>query len=256
MGVPRRAVPNMRARWRSSETVSSTKGRCTLTATSSPLERNVALYTCPSDAAATGSGVILEKISEISICRSSRIVCMARAESNGGTLSHSCWSWTIACGERISGRIESAWPSFMKNGPRETRTPRSRATAATSASEPEVILPRRVSKMTDASQPDVVVPTWSTRVSTAPGRLLKYAARASGSYTSGSWSAPSPRRISTTCIVVPLAAASSSLILLPRSACISAAVDSSASMAERTSRSWFERSEPDVVMMGRSDVCC
>ena len=173
--------------------------------------------------------------------RSSRIVAIARLESNGGTLSQSCWSWTIACGDRISGRIDKAWPSLMKKGPRETSTLRRRPTAATSAGEPEVRSPFNASRATDATHPAEVVATWATRVMTAPGRFAKYAARPSGSYTSGSVSSPSPRRISTTCMVVPLAALSSSLMLEPRSAAIIADACSSASSCARTSAICAER---------------
>ena len=80
--MARRNCPAPRARCKSSETVSSTKGRCTLTATSSPLSRSVALYTCPSDAAATGSGVMAEKTWLTSATpSSSRTHCIAMAES-------------------------------------------------------------------------------------------------------------------------------------------------------------------------------
>ena len=61
----------------------------------------------------------------------------------------------------------------MKKGPNETSTPRSRATACTSASEPGVSWPRSASKATEASQPPLTLRTCSTRVITAPGRLAK-----------------------------------------------------------------------------------
>mmetsp|Transcript_49087 Transcript_49087/g.106313 ORF Transcript_49087/g.106313 Transcript_49087/m.106313 type:complete len:237 (-) Transcript_49087:219-929(-) len=229
-GVRRSSLPSWRARCRSSETVSRTKGRCTFTATTSPVSRRVALYTCPSEAAAIGSALISEKSSDGERPRSSLIVFIANVESKEGTLSQSCCSSTIAFGERMSGRIESAWPSLMKKGPSDTITRRSLATCATSASLPDSSFPRAASKATLASQPADVDATCVMRVKTARGRLEKYSDKRSGSYVNGRTSSPSPLAISTTCMVVPATATSSSLIFVPRRACIMAFAFSSCSI--------------------------
>ena len=90
-----------------------------MTATMSPLLFSLPLYTCPRLAAATGSGPSSLYTSchlhPSSLSRVSKAILL----SKDGTLSHSFCSSVIASGERMSGRMLSAWPSLMYAGPRD-----------------------------------------------------------------------------------------------------------------------------------------
>lgn len=68
-----------------------------------------------------GSVVSSLKISSTGLPSSFSMVAMASLLSYDGTLSQSFCSSTMALGERMSGRIDRAWPSLMKNGPMKTR---------------------------------------------------------------------------------------------------------------------------------------
>ena len=116
---------------------------------------------------------MFEKTSETPMPSSRSMVSIASASSNEGTLSHSCCSSTIARGERMSGRIDSAWPSLMKNGPSETMTERSLATCAASASPPASSSPRSLSNATPHAHEPAVLMTCAMRVATAAGRRVK-----------------------------------------------------------------------------------
>mmetsp|Transcript_14062 Transcript_14062/g.34052 ORF Transcript_14062/g.34052 Transcript_14062/m.34052 type:complete len:310 (-) Transcript_14062:182-1111(-) len=108
-----------------------TPGLCTLTATS-PLPGNVALYTCPMDAAATGSSVRLDASASSSLSiidpssppsfpskpiSSDRMISLARSESNGAISSCSADSAPANGGGTTSGLDPSAWPNFTYVGP-------------------------------------------------------------------------------------------------------------------------------------------
>ena len=73
----------------------------------------------------------------------------------------------------MSGRIESACPSLMKNGPSETMMLRSSATDSTSAAEPGESSPFSARIATPLSHPADVPMIWPIRVSTASGRFPK-----------------------------------------------------------------------------------
>ena len=70
----------------------STPGRCTLMATSSPDSRSVALYTCPSEAAAMGPGEMRLNTSVGSRPSVSRMIPNASASGKAGTSSCSTQS--------------------------------------------------------------------------------------------------------------------------------------------------------------------
>ena len=77
----------------STASVAAIPGLCTFTATLSPVEARTALYTCPSDGAAPGSGEIDEKTVLIDApLRPSSSSSMARASGVGKGSSESCSS--------------------------------------------------------------------------------------------------------------------------------------------------------------------
>ena len=86
------------------------------TATSVP-SISVALYTCPMEAAATGSGVITLNTSATGRPRSSSMILNASADGNGGTRSCSLVSSSITSSSTRSGRFARFWPSLTNRGP-------------------------------------------------------------------------------------------------------------------------------------------
>ena len=85
-------------------------GRCTLTATSSPagIPRSRPLYTCPSEAAATGSADSSAKISCVGAPRAASMQAYAASEEKGGTLSCNCRNSSMYSALITSGRLLSA----------------------------------------------------------------------------------------------------------------------------------------------------
>eukprot|EP00960_Hanusia_phi_P031993 749597-Hanusia_phi.AAC.9 len=75
----------------------------------------------------------------------------------------------MACGERMSGLIASAWPSLMKKGPRDVRISRSFRVLVTSFFS---MLPVIASSRRGKKKPDAAVATCTSRASTMAGRLL------------------------------------------------------------------------------------
>ena len=113
---------------RSSATFSSTSGRCTLTATSSPPSASLARYTCPSDAAATGSAKAASasaKVRERGPPSSSSRMARASSEAKGWTLSCRVLSSAVYASGRMSGRMLTAWPILMYAGPASVSSCRS-----------------------------------------------------------------------------------------------------------------------------------
>ncbi len=97
---------------RSSRMAVPTPGYWTLTATTRP-SAITARWTCPIDAAATGSGSQSRNSSSGGAPSSSHTTWSARLGAIGGT---SCWSWASAsraAGGRPSATKPSIWPSFM-----------------------------------------------------------------------------------------------------------------------------------------------
>eukprot|EP00967_Tisochrysis_lutea_P081285 scaffold112077_cov32-Tisochrysis_lutea.AAC.2 len=157
---------------RSSETESSTFGRCTLTATLRP-SRRTPRYTWPTDAEATGLGESSEKIvpSSVASRRPSSCAMTARPISaeKGGTLS---WSWTsprmYGAGSR-SCLMLSACPTLMAVGPSFETMWRSSSerfsTVASSSSRPA-----HLSRSTCVTNPPVSWVSWKKRVMGNHGR--------------------------------------------------------------------------------------
>eukprot|EP00976_Prorocentrum_cordatum_P092165 1188818-Prorocentrum_minimum.AAC.4 len=101
---------------RSRETDSMEFGRCTFTATTSP-DFRVALYTCASEAEATGEGVISANTSWTEHPNSASITTNASVLLNGATDSCSFSSSSATAGEMRSARVDTSCPSLMKVGP-------------------------------------------------------------------------------------------------------------------------------------------
>ena len=127
----------------SSATCLTTFGRCTFTATTSPLQ-SVAWYTCPSDAAATGEAPKLAKSGFVngsahvsfdacpgasgpSKARSSAIARHAISSGNGAFSICRLLSASAASSPIKSGRCDRVWPIFTKTGPRPLSASRSAA---------------------------------------------------------------------------------------------------------------------------------
>ena len=120
------------------------------------------------------TALIILKTVERSLTPSSRrSTAKASLESKGGTASCSCRSSSAYASLIRSVRMLSACPSLMKKGPSDTITSRSLPTCFTSSAEPDSSLPDAADAATPASQPPDALAIWKSRVSTAPGRLLK-----------------------------------------------------------------------------------
>ena len=91
-----------------------------LTATSVP-SFSVPLYTCPMDAAATGSGVMTSNTSLVGFPKSSSMIWKASEDGNGGTRSCSLVSSSMTSSSTRSGLLARFWPSLTKSGPSEVR---------------------------------------------------------------------------------------------------------------------------------------
>ena len=104
--------------YKSSTTCGRVPGRNIFTATSVPSDFSVALYTCPIDAAAMGSGVMYSKISDGFLPASSSMIRIASSVGNGGTRSCSLVSSSIVTSSTRSGRFARFCPSFTNSGPK------------------------------------------------------------------------------------------------------------------------------------------
>ena len=104
-------------RWKSSSNPNGMFGRCTLSATSLPLSSSVARYTCPSEAAAMGLGVMVANIASSGRPSSRSTVSNASASENVGSASCKDVSSSRYAVGRRSGRVLSAWPTFTNAGP-------------------------------------------------------------------------------------------------------------------------------------------
>ena len=76
--------------YKSSDTVSKTPGRWTFTATTSPFDRNFALYTCPNEAAATRAYAERGVLARLGACVADWCEISAQGES-GWVLKAQLW---------------------------------------------------------------------------------------------------------------------------------------------------------------------
>mmetsp|Transcript_35890 Transcript_35890/g.113511 ORF Transcript_35890/g.113511 Transcript_35890/m.113511 type:complete len:279 (+) Transcript_35890:1016-1852(+) len=168
---------------RSSVMVSSVPGRCTFTATSSPVTRRPR-YTCPRDAAAMGAGESSLKTLETPPLparpSSSSMRALASSVGKGGSASCSCRSASMYAGERRSPRMEMACPILMKVGPRKVN--RSVSSSARRFSF-FASIPPCLSMYREIAKPAERASMVERRLATLRGRLLKYRSAAGGSYT-------------------------------------------------------------------------
>ena len=165
-----------RSTWRSRAISARMPGRCTFTATTVSLPLSVALYTCPMEADATGSGDILLKT--VSTLRPSCCLITVRASSdgNGGTASCS-WRSSSAYASGIrSVRMESACPSLMKVGPSCSHSARasfarcgSAAFSAVYSSSPSSLPRTSQSQSTPAVKAEVRLASFAIRWATSRG---------------------------------------------------------------------------------------
>ena len=95
---------------------SCTPGRCSLTATVSPVTRR-ALWTWATEAEPRGTSSIASKMSSMGRSYSARSVARTTSRSMGSTCVRSLESSRQKGSERISERIERIWPAFTKVGP-------------------------------------------------------------------------------------------------------------------------------------------
>mmetsp|Transcript_6472 Transcript_6472/g.24057 ORF Transcript_6472/g.24057 Transcript_6472/m.24057 type:complete len:293 (-) Transcript_6472:118-996(-) len=166
----------------------ATSGRCTLTATSSPVG-STALYTCPRLAAAMGRGEIFaySRSSGAPSCAS-----MHRKASWSGKVgrsSCSCESSSRYSPGSRSGRVDSAWPTLTKAGPSAVRHSRNMAARALMFVATRC---RWKSHPSATPKAPIVSVTSTKRRATSSGRAASSCSAATGSYV-GTASAK-PRR--------------------------------------------------------------
>mmetsp|Transcript_11788 Transcript_11788/g.15389 ORF Transcript_11788/g.15389 Transcript_11788/m.15389 type:complete len:214 (-) Transcript_11788:256-897(-) len=166
-----------------------------------------------------------------------------------GTLSQSCCISTITLGERISGRIESACPSFMKKGPSDVIISRNSIALFTSFSFDFLVA---TSIKIFVRRGPVFPMICPNRLYTTAGRWSKYCFKKSGSYLSGSASPSSST--STTNISRPSLAVASSFKFDPRRPCIKSFTSSFCSSSALISFICWDIAETDFPISTGSAV--
>mmetsp|Transcript_1389 Transcript_1389/g.4166 ORF Transcript_1389/g.4166 Transcript_1389/m.4166 type:complete len:200 (+) Transcript_1389:1760-2359(+) len=111
----------MRNNTKSRYIIGSIPGRCTLTATVSPLAFNFALYTWPKLAAAIGSGVISSNTSFTGFPNSSSMSANASSLLNAGTSSCNFVSSSMKSARTTSGLFANTCPAFTNAGPKDAK---------------------------------------------------------------------------------------------------------------------------------------
>mmetsp|Transcript_71755 Transcript_71755/g.181298 ORF Transcript_71755/g.181298 Transcript_71755/m.181298 type:complete len:203 (+) Transcript_71755:216-824(+) len=171
-----------RSTYRSLETVDSEPGRWTLTATSCPVSRTIALYTCAKDAAAMGFSPKLLKTSAMGLFSSNSTMLRASSVEKVSMLSCRRDSSRMVTAGSTSGRIESTCPSLMKVGPSSVRL--STAILARSASSSQRRLLNREKKNLVTKGVDIRRNRLQ-RSASCSGLLSQKVAMRSTEYTSG-----------------------------------------------------------------------
>mmetsp|Transcript_542 Transcript_542/g.1324 ORF Transcript_542/g.1324 Transcript_542/m.1324 type:complete len:283 (+) Transcript_542:1185-2033(+) len=180
-----------RNRKRSRNMIGSTPGRCTLMATSSPLPRSLARYTCPMDAAATGPSLIA---SNTSLTGRPRFFSMMANATSSGKAGTSSWRTAISAmksARRMSGLLASTCPILMNVGPRLASISRSCTARLVPCTPLPTTQSHHIDDRYDAKEIPICVPrsTISTGCSSAFWRTSCGEYRRNGEHTpDSSWS--------------------------------------------------------------------